>query len=165
MSKDLSLLRPFDLEKAKQGELTVSGCKYISGPDTLGNIVFESKDGKYILAHPKYFVMAPLCWIEDKPLYKGDTLYCIKTDMDSPVVVIKEIRKNTICDNAIYFQNHDFKWTTQDNLTWTKPKQKNRGWINVYKDGESFWYDSQSLANDSAMEDRIACVSFKYEVD
>lgn len=47
---------------------------YISGPDAADNICY-SYDGKFFISISSNFRMAPLCWVEGKPVYKGDVLY------------------------------------------------------------------------------------------
>ena len=91
---DYSLLRPFDLEAAKRGESIClrngneakflaheQGHSYLKdwgvivlsphGISTHSENGLRWRDGtsSYDLC------MAPLCWLEDKPVYKGDKLY------------------------------------------------------------------------------------------
>lgn len=80
--KDLSLLRPFDLEAAKRGEDFVfvecgelKARKFIAGPDSGGGIVVQDELGAFVVSHAYPYNMAPLCWVEGKPVYKGDVLY------------------------------------------------------------------------------------------
>lgn len=79
--KDFSLLRPFDLEAAKRGEAIclfngAEDWKYISGPDSKGFLCLEVKQtGVFIVSSKDIFCMAPLCWLEGSPVYKGDVLY------------------------------------------------------------------------------------------
>ena len=89
--KDYSLLRPFDLEAAKAGAL-LTCCpghaanhmfggdpvwKYVAGPDVDGRILVEViESGRFAaLSRPESFCMAPLAWVEGRPVYKGDVLY------------------------------------------------------------------------------------------
>lgn len=80
MKKDYSLLRPFDLEAAKHGEPICfsSGAKitrFIDGPDSVGDLVFVVPDGQFYFTREKEIRMAPLAWVEDRPVYRGDVLY------------------------------------------------------------------------------------------
>lgn len=85
--KDYSLLRPFDLEAAKAGALMtdigIGTCnveaawRYVAGPDFNGNIIVERlRDGSFANpASTSIFRMAPLCWVEGRPVYPGDVMY------------------------------------------------------------------------------------------
>ena len=79
--KDYSLLRPFDLEAAMSGEKI---CWYANGDipkyfivTPFGNVVANfTEDNKTECMCPcSNFRMAPLAWVEGKPVYKGDVLY------------------------------------------------------------------------------------------
>lgn len=87
-NKDYSLLRPFDLEAAKAGALLLL-CLNDDGDGPL-RYVGNSTDGKRLtclewmggvnkgtfeIYHPSTIRMAPLCWVEGRPVYPGDVLY------------------------------------------------------------------------------------------
>ena len=85
-NKDHSQLRPFDLEAAKAGAklfytITVNGeteCTFIDA-DEDGWVCVRYEQFGLSLHRPanvkSYMRMAPLCWVEGKPVYKGDVLY------------------------------------------------------------------------------------------
>lgn len=167
MAKDLSLLRPFDLEAAKRGELLVSiGCegwvwKFAAGPDIKGKmvaLVVENNNEKDCLeigeltnsTKPIEFRMAPLFWLEDKPVYKGDFIF-EKTSGRSFFV-------DGVADSK-YF-------------TWNKPKEKKHGYINLYPLGNDkrlsgrmfdVVFESEEMAKINANSDCIACVRVDWE--
>lgn len=85
-NRNLELLRPFDLEAAKGGARVAwlySGDEgtFVSGPDCNGCICIEWEgegdcSGLRVYAEPFHDLrMAPLCWVEGKPVYKGDVLW------------------------------------------------------------------------------------------
>lgn len=182
MSKDLSLLRPFNLKKAKQGEpicfhndlrFKIRYC----GTKSNGNHFIEFEDGSYKIDNSKYLRMAPLCWIEDKPVYKGDVLYKTTPSFEPyPVTVLNLFTLNNTdyldldTDTAIPKQT-EYADNRKHYLSWTrpKPKQKKQGWINVYPQypqigvTNAIWHDTKEQADESAGVDRIACVPFEYE--
>lgn len=136
--KNLELLRPFDLESAKAGTLLCSEAailngepawKYAAGPDASGRIVaVKISDGNFAAAsRPEAFRMAPLCWVEGRPVYQGDRLWHrtgerieitaafnggIENDLQT---------KNGLCHSC--------------NLTWAPPKVKREGFAVVSKQG------------------------------
>jgi len=77
-SPDLSLLRPFNLELAKSGEPI---CRFDTTPLLFvgagtKQIVVEHTKTNVIASYSEYNLrMAPLTWIEGKPVYKGDVLW------------------------------------------------------------------------------------------
>jgi hypothetical protein len=164
--KDYSKLRPFDLEAAKRGETICrnddddESFKYIAGPDSSGYFVLELPHGEFRFRAERILRMAPLCWVEGKPVYKGDVLY--NKESGNLRVVVK-VEENTLCKNAIVCL--DGKWNTQENLTWNKPKQKvkRKIWVNVYSDEEFSAYSSEETANCNAASDRITCVETEIE--
>lgn len=81
MENDYSLLRAFDEERAKAGEaICFAGSRkvvlYIAGPDKAANIVCDV-DGYLRDYFHTALRLAPLCWVEGKPVYKGDVLWHI----------------------------------------------------------------------------------------
>lgn len=83
--KAFSRLRPFNLEAAKRGEPI---CWYDDGERVRyigqsaahdGGACVEFLEGECVgqfeTYAPIYLRMAPLCWVEGKPVYKGDRLY------------------------------------------------------------------------------------------
>ena len=88
-TKNYSLLRPFDLEAAKRGEPILwidNPVRWIALSDQAGdarNIVEHAQGLSYV--RDKELRMAPLCWVEGRPVYKGDVLYRPSIN-DGPVV-------------------------------------------------------------------------------
>jgi len=77
-------LRPFDLEAAKAGvpvQLighTPIKMTYVAGPDSAGKYIFTVPDGRFTRPEScevERLRMAPLAWLEGRPVYKGDRLY------------------------------------------------------------------------------------------
>lgn len=75
--------------------------------------------------------IAPLCIVEGKPVYIGDSLY-IK---DIKLVDVVTGKKSNGESALLTFKNSgDCSANNKyNNLTWDKPKKKKSGWINVYK--------------------------------
>jgi len=82
--KDLTLLRPFDLEAAKRGDPLLYESHraiFTAGPNGVGEYVFDVETRGFMVAGSKCSVtfssvkMAPLAWVEDRPLYVGDKLF------------------------------------------------------------------------------------------
>lgn len=166
---DLSLLRPFELEAAKNGAEVVSLFR-IDDPgvficeDTHGMICIKREDIGLSLWNKTdvgSLRMKPLTWIEGKPVYKGDVLY------------------SKICPEYLYITKSvegDLLYTEENvtaafcecikQLTWNKPKQKvkRKIWINVYPDGTSS-FDSEYMADLNSYPSRIACVETEIEYE
>lgn len=105
--------------------------------------------------------MAPLAWVEGKPVYKGDRLWWVTQKR-----WINALRyENNLNKPAIKDDNDcvsDVAWLS--NLTWTPPKVKREGWVNVYGyDRIATTHESQEKANLNAGRDRIACVRIEWE--
>ena len=137
MEKDLSLLRPFDRQAALNGYLLCSKrndepAEYRYGPDVEGRVCVE-RDGKIVVWYCDFIRMAPLCWVEGKPVYKGDVLYVrISTGERLKVEAVswnkeREGLKVRHLDDARLGLCTD----SVEDLTWTAHEQKNpkTGWI------------------------------------
>ena len=81
-NKDLTLLRPFNLEEAKQGKLLTDQYnsnvwEYVAGPDSAGDIlVVTINTNKFAQPTPSgVFKMEPLFWLEARPVYWDSELY------------------------------------------------------------------------------------------
>ena len=140
MSKKFEELRPFDLEAAKAG----APICYMDGD--IPSSWFIHDDVLYVewSNEPERFVqfkadtgldrwcMAPLCWVEDRPVYKGDVLWN---------KLYPEYRYDVARfeNGRIYsLQNETYSHCEEiEDLSWTKPKKmvKKEGWIAV-KTGE-----------------------------
>lgn len=134
--KDYSLLRPFDLEAAKRGELLCDVearvfWSYVAGPDSLSKYILKvdhapMSNGEF--TYPTSAAplrMAPLCWVEGKPVYKGDVLYQNTAALPGDRVVV-DGNEDGIIDNQ-------GRWNGRSHLTWTPPKVKREGWVNIVR--------------------------------
>ena len=104
MTKDYSKLRPFDLTAAMRGEpICFHGLgqpfDFIAGPDTAGYYVVLDCLRFQFYTEDK-LRMAPLGWVEGKPVYVDDVLY----SNDGDEIVVTEAMSNF-----------------GDNLTWSNP--------------------------------------------
>lgn len=168
MEKDYSLLRPFDLDAAKAGEAICwyrDGiiAEYIGpcGMPTENDICVKyletkglAQAGTFAMNESRYFRMSPLCWVEGRPVYKGDVLY--KQDGS------KFIAKTMYSDTCI-LSDQPFIGSSLENLTWTPPKVKRDGWMNCYKNGENSVYPTKERADRSADYSRVACIRIEWE--
>ena len=82
--KDYSLLLPFDLEAAKSGEKLIwlkEPCALLG--ESINKPNRPNLGAQYCIEHASGLSyatsndlsMAPLCWLEGKPVYKGDVLH------------------------------------------------------------------------------------------
>lgn len=161
--KDYSLLRPFDREAAKRGEpicYRIDGSKriYMTGPDNANHLCVEDPaDGRFVLAHVDKYRMAPLAWVEGKPVYKGDGPLFIKDNGEKVFVSRSGLIERPTNVVAVCILEH--------RLTWTPPKVKREGWVNIYPKGEFHVRDSKEDADNCARHrtDRVACVRIEWE--
>lgn len=131
--KDYSLLRPFDLEAAKRGEAIIDTdgdeCNYIAGPhkETAEIVVEFPCDLGFMTCMAQNLRMAPLAWVEGKPVYKGDGPIYSKIAPQSGQVAR--------CDGEwLVIQSGDFEYrTTAENFTWTRPRVKREGFVCIVK--------------------------------
>jgi hypothetical protein len=133
--KNHRLLRPFDAAAAARGERICNFCgdelwDFVAGPDSVGNLVVKIKDdGRYV--DPKKcpvsgFRMAPLCWVEGKPVYKGDTLYNPHVRHPFNKKIVEDVRANSICSCAVY--GADGMWSDIADMSWKPVKHKKKEW-------------------------------------
>lgn len=172
--KDYSLLRPFDLEAAKRGDSIVGkddGEKrsFVTGPDKHGYFVVESADGFYRFGKSCDYRMAPLAWVEGKPVYKGDVLW---HSLKGKFVVagIFEENKGHSCGPSFSVDGY-YAGLLAYACTWTPPKVKREGWVNVYGyQRPCHIHATEELANQGAMQacgmidqNRLACIRIEWE--
>jgi len=176
---DLSLLRPFDLEAAKNGEeicwSAIKDAVTFVGVANNSKIAYDS-GGELGFTSRCSFRMKPLCWVEGKPVYKGDVLWY--KDSHSTICTIKVYGYNprqknnsgltgfVVQTDGKYNVGCDEVWAPFSSWTWNKPKQKvkRKVWINVYPEACST-YLSEHLAYVNAYNDRIACVETEIEYE
>jgi len=154
--KDYSLLRQFDLEAAKRGERLQTKYgderEFVGGHSADGTVCVAGKSGQYYLEHPSELRISPLAWVEGRPVYRGDTVY---TTEGRAVVVSNTYREYAVTDG---------QWVVECcSATWTKPKQKREGWVNIYPHSDAFYYDTKEEADKLASDYRIACCHIEWE--
>ena len=186
--KDYSLLRPFDLEAAKNGALVCwmdegGPLRYV-GKATCGadTACFEWIGGTHKGTFETYsntnLRMSPLCWVEGRPVYPGDVMYwkCVVAEFKAGDRILLG---GQMVDGALvttygtsngFTRRIDGIETLQENLTWEKSKRtvKKAGWINIYPlswmDGRAgAIFQTKTEADSSARSGRIACTSVEWE--
>lgn len=174
------LLRPFDLEAAKAGaKITDTRTEYTliaeAGPD--GDMAVRDPDGNLFVMHLSDARMAPLAWVEDKPVYPGDVLYW--SEITSYPKSRFTVGSERLVGGMLAGRSDRTDGTTFEfggmypyDLTWDKPPVKREGWINLYpKTGSSQGrpvaggqiHPTKAVADKEAFEDRIACVRIEWE--
>ena len=157
--KDYSLLRPFDLEAARDGAAIVAlvdgGTKmeprgFVKGPDCMGYCVVVTDEGVYRLGKAHEYRMAPLCWVEGKPVYPGDVLEREnwKAFIPDMVAISGELR---MLGEGLP------SYLKPEQLHWPRPKPVKR-WVNIYPVNS---FESQDSANEYATSSRIACIEIE----
>ena len=177
-----SLLRPFDLEAAKCGDLLTDSedrCRwsYVAGPDARNEYVMliegdAPNKGEFTYpSRAEEFRMAPLAWVEDKPVYPGDVLYWSgRLGVESGAKFTARssgggfIRGETLFADGIRIAYEQSEGMLPESLTWTPPKQKKEMWVNVYPAGDGCGHPTKEKADQVASSGRIACVRLEYEV-
>jgi len=171
------LLRPFDLDAAKAGDLLTDShgkClwSYVAGPDIKGKYVLMVETGamKGEFAYPLYtsdvLRMQPLCWCEGKPVYKGDHLWQGYGNGEKLEVIASHACK---VDATTYLEfTNGYKWSIDgsiNHLTWAKPKTKKSGWMNIYSDYKVRGpiYSTKEEADHIAESNRTDCVEVHWE--
>lgn len=133
MEKDYSLLRPFDLEAANFGTKAYwfeTECVWF-GPS--GN---KFSQPMYAVEHnagmsyvPASELRAyPLAWVEGRPVYKGDVLYCEKL-AEHTGIAVQYFQTGMIHGLGQIYS--DLLVAHPEHMTWQKPKTKREGWIEV----------------------------------
>ena len=162
--KDYSLLRPFDLEAAKAGAKVCYGsngyCESVTflaeaGPD--GDHAIRDHEGNCYVEPDYGLKMAPLCWVEGKPVYPGDVLE--HTRLGEVVAKSRHASREMLVTEK-------FDSVALGNLAWPRPKPVKR-WINIYP--AAYEDDSRMLstyrekgqADAKAGKDRIACIEIE----
>lgn len=175
------LLRPFDLEAAKAGAKITDKTEIEhtfaaeAGPD--GDMAVRDPQGNVFVMDLSEARMVPLAWVEGKPVYPGDVLYWNDNSTKSGSKFTAGNRVllgglidgvSVVIDGPVY----NTGGMHSGNLTWTPPKVKKDGWVNVYpKSGfspdkaycDSHIYPTKVVADDKALFDRVACVRIEWE--
>lgn len=173
MSKNYELLRPFDLEKAQQGEPICSkysnNIRFVGLSDTDATTAI-CEHGERMVGYFTFqnLYMEPLEWVDGKPVYKGDTLYqTLTTQFGEPRKIVGKRGSFLL---YLYDGVHTRTCSAKD-LTWARPKQKREGWINIYHSmtqnraaNTSHAFKTREEADKFDMnEARIACVHVTWE--
>ena len=164
--KDYSLLRPFDLEAAKAGVLlydqsgsTLAGLLCCT-PDSSGYFrAWVDRIGGLVSSLPgKSIRLAPLCWVEGKPVYPGDALWQTTLAGD----VLKRKAKQISADGSYLEFDETGSWAMDGSvskLSWAEPPPKPiKRWVNIYP---AYSFESQDSANEYATSSRIACIEIE----
>lgn len=164
MEKNYELLKPFDLEAAKDGAPICwfwdgQQCRYVAGPNSEGGIlvIWEETIGSAIkddcVTAPRANLrMAPLCWVEGRPVYRGDELY-FTGGLYGDTIIIDDVTGDSF---PVAWEANKAGCVAVSSLTWSKPKKLHQVWINLYKDGSAIAYEGKGLA-DSNKENRVDC--------
>lgn len=132
--KNYDLLRPFDLDKFKAGDLVVWSLeideevetgKFVAGPDcNRGICILWDKDSGLQTyddtEQTEFLRMAPLAWVEGKPVYKEDVLYDWWRGSRIVVGVAGEYLK------LVTRKGEPWSLLHQSTISWTPPKPKTK---------------------------------------
>jgi len=154
-NKDYSLLREFNLEQAKTGDAILymhhrtdkvfADVEY-RGHTVAGDFIFiEYIGGSGRCIHKEELKMKPLTWIEGRPVYKNDVLYVKSPCSDYEPLTIESTFEPLSHKSALWFTTG--MWAHDDELTWTKPKEKHvhQELIDAWKNGAKIQYRSKTL--------------------
>lgn len=176
---NFELLRPFSLTAARDGHpMVINGmnpqthlpciipCVLVAeGGSNMEHCVrLTMERGRLCLAFADQLRMAPLGWLEGRPVYLGDALY-FNASAPSDWVA-KEWRPTSIDDGVVY-QNDEC--VPLAHLTWTKPVRypARKVWVNVYPEHYSHasisqtQYSKKSEADSWAHPNRLACIEIE----
>lgn len=145
MKKDYSLLRPFDLLAATRGEPICdrygTEITYVAGPDAVDDIVYLYPNGnrEFSIKASTNLRLAPLCWVEGRPVYRGDVLYWysgsrpVKFTAGDQMIDDEIICGISTFDTGETMGDDGFSGVLPGSLTWTPPKVKREGFVVVNK--------------------------------
>ena len=98
---------------------------FVAGPDASGYFIYADEHGVFQFAVKEGLWIAPLCWVEERPVYKGDVLYWRSSKgWDTHVVD----HRYALLDGGFGLADANGEWVSPESLTWTKPKTKKTGW-------------------------------------
>lgn len=177
--KNFELLRPFDLESAKAGdkffwinmECEFLGISKHPGGVNGGATIRAEHDGGMSYVYPNEAKAYPLCWVEGRPVYKGDVLYMTTGYYVGKPFVPHQFNGFMLISELNDTTKHRYR---PEYLTWTPPKVKREGWINIYpKSGlhhgcaaqTSHAFQSKEIADWAATAARITCIHIEWEED
>lgn len=144
LEKDYTLLRPFDMDAAKRGEaicfydgLVLQDVTITKLGSICGRWSGDSAESIWSGAEIADFRMAPLCWVEGKPVYSGDVLY--RPAKGTQGFVADRIYRGGNGDVYLIYENEGASWLEGpewtrleemwNSVTWTPPKVKREGFV------------------------------------
>lgn len=174
------LLRPFDLEAAKAGAKITDGTftfSFVAEAGDDGDMAVRFDWGNIALLPVDRARMVPLAWVEGKPVYPGDVLYWNATSgypgyrftAENFYSVSGIISGSSVTASGAALLGGCMPVAE---LTWTPPKVKKEGWVNVYpKNGMSKGMPvtggqilpTKAVADNEAFDSRVACVRIEWE--
>lgn len=183
--QNLGLCRKLTIGNTKVGDAVIY--YGIGNCGDIGKIVYVSITGKLViqwyddadvtvtdLKHACCVAHAPLCWVENKPVYVGDVLYRIGVFSKEAMVVT---RYGMVDNSGPYVFGTGLRWDRGEEIpedqsgmypsemTWTKPviKVKKSGWLNIYPNGSRVYHSTREEADSAASIDRTDCVECHWE--
>lgn len=125
MKKDLDLLRPFDIEKAKAGE-AICWSRLdlpISFVGEMSNGLIAITNHKGLIESPSSYSlrMKPLFWKDDKPVYKGDKLW---HKIAKKFIEVDCLQGETGAETQGFFIDTDGIKSMAELCFWDEPKPK-----------------------------------------
>ena len=170
------LLRPFDLDAIKRGEslcycATGEVVKYLAGPDAVDTLACTWNDRIYT-DKVDSFRMAPLAWVEGRPVYPNDKLCWIDCEGNYVTftvgltgVVNKCLTGHSRFRDGSIFEDDGRCGVEPTVLYWDRPKVKREGWVNIYPDpsANSFRYRTEQNARDNAGPEVVATIKIEWE--
>lgn len=142
MKNDYALLRPFDPDLAVKGEaicnrIGTSIHSLISKiPDRYGYwpVWVDRRGGILNVMSDVAMRMAPLFWVEGKPVYKGDVLYSLVGELLGQTRTVTGVYG----DNIVSTVERGERTCLISDLTWEQPKKRYRRYIYMMKDGTCY---------------------------
>ena len=134
VQRQYSLLREFNLEQAEAGDEilhllspsfiyteVIHEVEFKGVTSNLQEVFLEDKQGEGYCCGTQRIKMKPLCWLEGKPVYKGDVLYENAENSEGEALVVKSTFEPLNCDDALKFTSGT--WAFLHELTWDKPQE------------------------------------------
>lgn len=144
--------------------------QYVAGPDKAAEVVVMDDSGYLQMEDRDYFRIEPVAKLEGKPVYPGDKFW-LKYEGEVYPVSVKGFKNTTLQveEDIPYLTYVKISKTPLESsikdCTWTKPKQKREGWINIYSayPGLGGPYETKEEADHAADVNRIDCVKISWE--
>jgi hypothetical protein len=101
----------------------------------------------------------PICEVEGRKVFEGDRLWSYE------LVDWIDARRSTTQPGYLVIGNSNLHPCA---FSWSKPKEKKSGWINIYPIGKNGYsggeiYPTKDIANARADKDRMDCVEVHWE--